>query len=113
MTMDEIRERYPHPIRAADPLDDPLVYCVGGACILAAGLPWFSPHCVFPDSSELRDALCQINPVLSAREATRYAEYIISENDAGRFAGAWECVALALKDGGESAAPPDAGSSTP
>jgi hypothetical protein len=106
MTMEEIRERYPNPIRAEDEPDDPLIYCVGGACILAAGISWTIEDCIFPDRFELMEALCQLNPALSKRQATCYADNIIIENDMGRFANAWEAVAQALKDSGEPAAPP-------
>lgn len=104
LTMQEIRERWPNP-RIADPKNlsqyNPGDYCVGGACVLACGMPW-DGAIVFPPYADIADALTHLNSKLSRNAATRYAQEIVRENDAGRFTNAWAVVELALKDRGEA-----------
>lgn len=95
ITMLDIRARYPHPQTSAAPRRSG-VYCVGSACLLAAGLPW--TDVLFPGEDDVARALCQLNPALASGGALGYAIHIIQNNDHGRFAAAWEYVAFALEE---------------
>ena len=96
-TMQEIQTQYPTPVtdgQAAE-LERGTCYCVGGAAMLAHGIP----TCGFPEEQELAEALVEINPALPRQPidvAYSYASAIIYENDYGRFATAWEALAEAL-----------------
>lgn len=93
MRIDEIREKYPSPIRACQYNGLPECYCVGGALCLAAGMD--QP---FPDSSEILQAAKVYNKSLSVCCSEEYAtakimaERIVAQNDIGSFEKAWECL---------------------
>jgi len=100
VAVEEIRKRYPNPVKAGGSVD-PLSYCTGGAVCLFADLP---VH--FPLIHRLAEALRKLNPELSSyvvknehgwSKAASYALSIITANDAGDFERAWQLVGEALE----------------
>lgn len=96
LTVDDIRTRYPDPCTSQSSRADG-TYCVGGACLLVAALPW-RDNSVFPQGWQVAQALRQLNPLMGDALALDYARRIIHENDAGHFDAAWQLVSLALKE---------------
>lgn len=86
-TMEQIREKYPNPVRAAQGHKDGL-YCVGGAICHTV---YEIEGNAFPDEETLGDALALLNPYLVSRpeEASEFAIEIIEHNDRGDFEAAW------------------------
>ena len=97
MTVDEIRNQYPHPRRFEDEEDATSDYCVGGALCLASGIMPVS----FPLRSTLAAVLWRVNPCLSRVEAGNFAYDIVHFNDDGDFERAWHTLREALEYTGQ------------
>lgn len=91
--VEQIKEKYPNPIKAEDADNEPCNYCVGGAFCKFAGYT----HMNFPDSDDLTEALCKWNENLEFDDlGESFAEDIIYYNDNGNFEKAWETLGVAL-----------------
>ena len=103
-TIQEIRERYPHPKTSTQTrhafIDS---YCVGGAFVMEVygrnclcGLPHDCPDQsidVFPSANFLAGAIREAWPTVSGKAAQIAAEATIELNDLGCFDGAWDTLA--------------------
>jgi|SRR5579859_1019349 len=98
MKVEEIRAKYPNPMRAGRATYSVAQekYCVGGAlgrCLFEEGkcLP-------FPGYVELACYLRTANPMLEANLSWQAAMGIIAANDDGDFESAWSIMAQAIKE---------------
>lgn len=91
ITVEQIKQQYPYPVRFADSELTDRAYCIGGAICHVTGT-----HVNFPRINQLAIALIDLNPHLDWYDAPGYASLIITENDAGMFESAWETVNVAL-----------------
>ena len=110
LTVAEIRQLYPSPIRDSGMTTTAGAYCVGMACLLAYDR-WDDAD-VFPGEYEIASVLADINPALDRPGpeyvgdehdlslentlAYAFAWEITTDNDAGNFEGAWETLGRAL-----------------
>ena len=103
LVMEDIREKYPNPVKCSS---DAGVgnYCVGGAlikmaCDVGYGLE-IAPlpsRIGFPFSGILAHALRVVNPALSIVESYEAADKITWANDAEDFESAWGYLRVALE----------------
>jgi len=91
--LEQIKARYPNPIKIDSEGDVPDCYCIGGAVCMFAGTYSVSG---FPPTEKVAYALTTLNPNLSHTQAKEFSELITGHNDAGDFDWSWQMVGLAL-----------------
>jgi hypothetical protein len=98
ITVDQIRDLYPHP--QPDSREDTFcTYCVGGAlCLALHAEDPLIPGTLFPTKWELAASLRMANPHLDTQAALKYARRIIKANDSGNMHTAWEALDKALTE---------------
>lgn len=99
ITAEEIRRKYPNPVKANLRTCNPEgQYCVGGAIVRCVPWVFVTASKNFPVDRDLAEVLGIANPDLCADGLSRsYAERITCENDLGNFDHAWAAADEALQ----------------
>lgn len=92
-TVEDIKRKYPRPVRGNSPAARiEITYCVGGAFCLVNG---YDAH--FPTGEDLAGVLRKILPNMERLESLDIANDIIASNDKEDFADAWGILDNAVK----------------